>query len=176
VVVKDGDTVEERWAWMQAEQERKHAAYLASPECAERNRLAKIEAEKCDAERAEIRAMAGTRMNLRDTDGWKKSVDANTDGYGGAVMTFAERWACYMEAELAIGKTIAECANRCSHLADEEGITGFMYGCAVSTLAAVWVHGDALRRWHNKETQIGTEGDQANESGGVLNSALLSIG
>jgi len=33
-----------------------------------------------------------------------------------------------------------------------------------------------LRRWHNKENQIGTEGDKANESGGVLNPALLSIG
>ena len=35
---------------------------------------------------------------------------------------------------------------------------------------------DRLRRWHNKATQIGTEGDKANETGGVLNPALLTIG
>ena len=43
-------------------------------------------------------------------------------------------------------------------------------------LAQCWVHGEALRRWHNRDTQIGTEGDKANESGGVLNPALLTIG
>lgn len=32
-----------------------------------------------------------------------------------------------------------------------------------------------LRRWHNKDIQLGTEGDAANESGGVLNPALLHI-
>ena len=43
-------------------------------------------------------------------------------------------------------------------------------------LAQCGVHGEALRRWHNRDTQIGTEGDKANESGGVLNPALLTIG
>jgi hypothetical protein len=43
-------------------------------------------------------------------------------------------------------------------------------------LAKCWLHGEALRRWHNKDTQIGTEGDRANERGGVLNPAMLSIG
>lgn len=59
---------------------------------------------------------------------------------------------------------------------DDDGITGFMYGCAVQMLAKSWKHGEALRRWHNKETQIGMEGDKANETGGVLNPALLSLG
>ena len=61
-------------------------------------------------------------------------------------------------------------------MVDDDGITVYMYGCAVSVLAKAWKHGEALRRWHNKETQIGTEGDRANESGGVLNPALLTIG
>ena len=55
--------------------------------------------------------------------------------------------------------TVACCAKEASHLADSEGITGFMYGCAVSMLAQCWKHGEELRRWHNKDTQIGTEGD-----------------
>ena len=101
---------------------------------------------------------------------------ANTEPYGAAVMTYAERWARLMEVRMAKGERIADIADQCSHLADVEGITGFMYGCAVSTLAAVWIHGEALRLWHNKTTQLGTEGDKANESGGVLNPAMLSIG
>ena len=60
--------------------------------------------------------------------------------------------------------------------ADTDGITGFMYGMATSILARSRVHGEALRRWHNLKTQIGTEGEQANESGTTLNPALLSVG
>jgi hypothetical protein len=56
---------------------------------------------------------------------------------------------------------------------DAEGITGFMFGCAVLVLAKCWKYGEALRRWHNRDTQIGTEGDHANETGGVLNPALI---
>jgi hypothetical protein len=115
-------------------------------------------------------------IELVDEEGWNKFKANNTDGYGGRVVRYAEEWARLMQTRLANGETIAQCADELSHLADDDGITGFMYGCAVGTLAKVWKHGEALRRWHNKETQIGTEGDKANESGGVLNPALLSIG
>lgn len=81
-----------------------------------------------------------------------------------------------MEGRIAKGETVAVCAKEMSHLADTEGITGFMYGCAVSILSQVWVHGEELRRWHNIETQIKDEGEKANESGGVLNPALLCVG
>ena len=68
-------------------------------------------------------------------------------------------------------------AEAMSTLADHKyGITGFQYGWAVAQLAHHWTHGEALRRWHNRATQIGTEGDKANETGGTLNPALLSIG
>ena len=96
-------------------------------------------------------------MQLKDPAGWKKSVKANQDPYGAAAHTFAERWANLMEARLADGETIADCADETSHEADTEGITGFMYGCAVSILARVWKHGEALRCWHNLDTQIGNE-------------------
>lgn len=73
-------------------------------------------------------------------------------------------------------KVIVDNAERCSRKADTDGITGFMYGAAVSALAHFWVYGEELRRWHNKDVQIGNEGDIANETGGVLNPALLTIG
>lgn len=156
--------------------DRRHREYAASPEYKARQE----EAERKERERAEkvaaILKDAPEHMTLRDADGWKKACEANRDGYGGAVMTYAERWARMMEVRMAKGERIADIAEECSFLADQEGITGFMYGCAVSTLAHVWVHGEALRLWHNLKTQIRDEGQRANESGGVLNPAVLSLG
>ena len=115
-------------------------------------------------------------MKLKDQAGWEKTVSANDDPYGKAGVTFAERWADLMEARMEAGSTLAECAKDCSHEADTSGITGFLYGCAVSILSQVWEHGDELRRWHNLDTQIGDEGERANAEGSTLNPALLNIG
>lgn len=115
-------------------------------------------------------------MQLKDEAGWLKTKALNTDPYGGRVISYAEDWANFMERDMAAGKKLEDCAEATSHEADTDGITGFMYGAAVSTLAAVWKHGEALRRWHNLKTQIHDEGERANESGGTLNPALLNIG
>lgn len=98
-----------------------------------------------------------------------------TDPYGIRIMTFAVDWANVMEREMAKGKTIPQCAQAAEREADTDGITGFMYGASVSVLAECWEHGDTLRRWHNKDIQLGTEGDRANENGTVLNPALLTV-
>lgn len=115
-------------------------------------------------------------MKFSDEDSWNQFVAANTDPYGSACVRYAKAWAEQMEMLMGDGATVEQCAKKASHDADTEGITGFMYGCAVSMLAKCWKHGEALRRWHNRDTQIGTEGDRANETGGVLNPALLNIG
>ena len=116
-------------------------------------------------------------MRLRDEEGWRKTVEANSDPYGKAGVDFARSWAELMEERMAGDVTmLPSIAKQASHDADVEGITGFMYGCAVSILSQVWEHGEALRRWHNLDTQIGTEGERANASGGVLNPAILNIG
>ncbi|HAV61687.1 MAG TPA: hypothetical protein DCY13_04890 [Verrucomicrobiales bacterium] len=83
-----------------------------------------------------------------------------------------------MEAKIAGGEKLEDIADSAGHEVDRRpgfGITGFMYGCAVGMIAKAWIHGEALRRWHNLKTQIGTEGEKANESGGVLNPALINI-
>lgn len=115
-------------------------------------------------------------FSVKDAALWQRCRDNNKDPYGNAVNEYAARWATQMEARMAGGEQLAAIAKETSHTADTEGITGFMYGAAVSTLAAVWAHGGELRRWHNLDTQIGNEGERANQSGGVLNPALLSIG
>lgn len=104
---------------------------------------------------------------------WKDNN--NQDAYSKGVVDYAEAWAALMEKAEEAGENIAQCAKRTSNEADTDGITGFMYGCAVSALARFWENGEALRMWHNLDTQIGTEGEEANENGGTLNPALLNI-
>lgn len=135
--------------------------------------------EKAARERAEYEAAIESAPAMdRDEAKWQEGVAAQKgSGYGLGVYGFAEAWARLMQAKIADGKKIADVADECSSLADKGyGITGFMYGCAVSTLAHCWEHGEELRRWHNLKTQFKDEGERANESGGVLNPALLNVG
>jgi hypothetical protein len=122
-------------------------------------------------------------LALRDVGKWQSWVDANSDGYGAACVRYAEKWGRLMQARMPQGlesaqitRWLVDNAEECSSVADDEGITGFMYGAAVSMLAGAWEHGEELRRWHNLKTQIKDEGERANKSGGVLNPAVLSIG
>lgn len=115
-------------------------------------------------------------FKLKDDAAWKEGLANNQDPYGSGIYRYAAKWASLMERELLAGKKLTDIAKATSHKADEEGITGFMYGAAVSVLSLCWEHGEELRRWHNLDTQIGTEGERANESGGVLNPAALLIG
>ena len=107
---------------------------------------------------------------------WSGGLTKNSDPYGNAVYRFASEWATHMEQRIAAGESLESAAKKASSDANDEGITGFMYGCAVSLLSACWTHGEALRRWHNLDMQIGDEGQKANIEGGVINPALLNIG
>ena len=110
---------------------------------------------------------------------WNEYKEKNTDSYGGRCVSYAEEWARLMQAELAKvtkGFTWTEpaynsafniIAERTSHEADYDGITGFMYGCAVNMLTHCWEKGELLRKWHNKE--YGHEGE------GVVNPAVLTL-
>ena len=99
---------------------------------------------------------------------WLVAVEKNSDPYGDAVMRYASTWATLMEQKVEAGAKVRDIAGKCSTEADTEGITGFMYGCAVSILADVWIGGEALRRWHNGE--YGHSGD------GVVNPAIITFG
>lgn len=103
---------------------------------------------------------------------YKEWYDKNSDDYGRACFTYAERWAEMLEKKIEesteeSAKVIEENANELSHKADVEGITGFMYGCAVQILSLHWVYGEELRVWHNRK--YGHEGD------GVVNPAIITI-
>ena len=89
------------------------------------------------------------------------------NGYSKAVIDYLERWANLMEKRIADGDKICDIAEQTSYEADTEGITGFMYGCAVNILSQLWEYGEDLRKWHNKE--YGYEGE------GVVNPAVLTV-
>ena len=116
-------------------------------------------------------------MKLRDEKTWKKYVEVNRDDpYGRRCVTYAEEWAELMERKISEGAKLEDIAKSTSHEADTDGITGFMYGMAVSMLSRCWQDGERLRRWHNIDTQIKDEGEKANEKGTVLNPAIINIG
>lgn len=139
-------------------------------------RQAEYEAKaKIHRDTVEAKLVKAPGIELANKARWQKFKTVNSDGYGGAVIAYSERWARLMQVEMANEKKLEDVADATSQEANLEGITGFMYGCAVSTLTACWKYGDQLRRWHNLKTQLGNEGEKANESGGVLNPALLSI-
>ena len=106
-------------------------------------------------------------MKVIDIEGFAKCKENNTDLYGSAVIRYAENWADLMEKGMLEGRALIDIAERASHEADTEGITGFMYGAAVNILSQVWAYGEELRKWHNKE--YGYAGD------GVVNPAVLTI-
>jgi len=118
-------------------------------------------------------------MKIKDLEAMKKWEDDNKDPYGAAIIGFAKRWAELMEEKMTKGIKLEECAKELSFKASEEfeGITGFMYGAGVAVLVSVWEYGEQLRIWHNLDTQISNEGEEANKKdSAVLNPALLNIG
>jgi hypothetical protein len=150
---------------IEAENERRRQAWQAEFEAqatAERNAV-------------EARLVNVPQIEVADENAWQKVKNKKRDPYIGAIINYAERWARLMQVEMANGKHLEEVAEATSHEADFESITGNMYGGAVGILAQFWKYGDQLRRWHNLDTQLGSEGEQANQSGGVLNPAIISI-
>lgn len=155
-----------------------HDAKIERQNAARREEADRQWREKAARERAEYgAALSEAPAMKRDEAKWQEGVSAQkSDGYGLAVYGFAEAWARLMQAKIADGGKLADIADDCCSLANKGyGITGFMYGCAVRVLAHCWKHGEELRRWHNLKTQLREEGERANESGGVLNPALLII-
>lgn len=103
---------------------------------------------------------------------YKDWYEKNSDPYSRACFTYAERWAEMMEKVIESStdhplNVICENAERLSHEADTDGITGFMYGAAVGILSKCWVYGENLRKWHNNEYNY--DGD------GVVNPAVITV-
>lgn len=149
----------------------KREAWLKTPEGQEHLAKEKAEKERQKIIEAEVLKIDETiEMEFMDEEAknnWATFEANNTDPYGMGVIKYARRWAKYMQKLIAEGKSVVEVAEQASHDCDIEGITGFMYGCAVNILSQCWKYGEELRKWHNKD--YGYEGD------GVVNPAVLTV-
>lgn len=132
---------------------------------AERRRQHKIKEDKERAAFAE--KTKGLQMEFKNKDEWDIGKSKNTDAYGGCVYYYAESWAKLMQREILNGNKLEDVAEKTSYELGFLGITGFMYGAAVSILSHCWLYGERLRKWHNKEYNHDGEG--------VVNPAILTI-
>ncbi len=105
---------------------------------------------------------------------WADHLAANmVDPYTTAIGATIVAWGRLMQQAIADGATVAQAAEDTFDLANAELITGFQYGIVVGELAKYWVHGEALRQWHNREYGIEGENDIP---GTVVNPAILHVG
>lgn len=105
---------------------------------------------------------------------WERCVKINKDSYGKACVDVARRVMEILDEEpgdFDPHKIVCR--------ADEEvkagGITGFMAGCVANMVSSFHSRGEEFRKKWNLFHQVGTEGERANEKGGVINPALMSI-
>lgn len=108
------------------------------------------------------------KMEFKSFADWQQGKEKNTDSYGACIYEYAEGWAKLMQVEMINGNKLEDIAEKTSHELGFLGITGYMYGAAVSVLSHCWLYGERLRKWHNKE--YNHEGD------GVVNPAIITIG
>ena len=114
-------------------------------------------------------------MPIVDQEAWKSWEDANIDPYGKCCVDVAREVMLILDRE----EDDFECHDiicRADRDIRAGGITGFMSGAVAAMVSKVHSRGEEFRRKWNLATQIGDEGEKANESDGVLNPALMNIG
>lgn len=116
-------------------------------------------------------------MPITDTDGWAKCKANNTDPYGGCCVKVAERVMAILDAEpdALAENTASDLVIRADNETKAGGITGFMAGAVASIVSGCHSRGDEFRRSWNGEVALGNEGERANDSGGVLNPAIMNV-
>jgi len=128
-----------------AEMDRRHKAYIES-DTYKMKREAEMKRELEKQRRFdELIALSPEEPSL-DHELWDPWIAKNSDPYGNRCFTYGWDWARLMEGQMGQGVELSkEMAEDMSHLADVDGITGFMFGCAKSILAQCWKHGETLK-------------------------------
>ena len=114
-------------------------------------------------------------MPIIKQEDWNKHVEANKDDpYGKCCVDVARKVMEILDTDLVeFDPHTLIC--RADDVIDAGGITGFMAGCVASMVSQCHSRGDEFRRKWNLDTQIGDEGERANEKGGILNPALMNV-
>lgn len=153
--------------------EKEHEEYMKTPEYrAKRAKELKADYRRKSVEELVNHSMQNINLEFKDYNAhkfWNNFVEANKDEYGLCAVRYAEQWAKFMQylMEKHEGVTVDKIAEQASYAANIEGITGFIYGCAVDILSRVWKYGEELRKWHNGKYDYAGDG--------VINPAILTI-
>ncbi|KKM77529.1 hypothetical protein LCGC14_1369040 [marine sediment metagenome] len=113
-------------------------------------------------------------MPITNQDKWRSYEEKNTNDYGGACVKVARQVMEILDEEPGDFDT-HQIICRADDEVNAGGITGFMAGCVAIMVSKCHSRGEEFRRKWNKGNQIHDEGDKANESGGVLNPAVLVV-
>lgn len=100
---------------------------------------------------------------------WENCKRLNSgESYSRAIIRYTILWVQYMEyLTKKYGMEMSEIWDRCSDLANVDGVTGFMYGAAASIISRVWQSGEEFRKCYNSKW---------NYSGaGTVNPAMLAV-
>ena len=128
--------------------EKNAEAYWNSPEGIKAAAEAKARAEKKAKEDAEVSELIKDEvLELTAEKAWNKSLRVNTDPYGSGVMRYAERWGKLMQVEMRQRGTevlTKEIVEETKFRADNEGMSGFSWGCARNLLIECWKYGAKL--------------------------------
>lgn len=102
---------------------------------------------------------------------WKRWCKRNfRHRYTRCIVKFASCWGKHMQSIMNNPeKSLELIAHESSYASNINGITVYMYGCAVAILAECWKYGEQLRKYHN--TQYGCP-----DAEGVINPAVICIG
>jgi hypothetical protein len=113
-------------------------------------------------------------MPITNEKMWNEWVVNNTDPYGKACVDVARKAMELLDADPGPIKT-DDLIRRADDAVSTGGITGFMAACVAQMISQCHSRGEEFRRQWNEDNQLGNEGDRANQSGGILNPAILEI-
>lgn len=119
-------------------------------------------------------------MPITDNDKWNKWVERNQDDpYSKCCVDVAREVMRILDdtieltgnLQLDVHPLICQAAKNI----DSGGITGFMAAMVAEMVSKCHSRGEEFRKAWNINNQVGDEGEKANESGGVLNPAILVV-
>ena len=115
-------------------------------------------------------------MPIIKQEDWQNWIGNNQDPYGKCCVDVAREVMELLDEEPDVPINPHALICRADDAINAGGITGFMAGAVASMVSHCHSRGEEFRKIWNLDTQIHDEGEKANESGRILNPALLNVG
>ena len=117
-----------------------------------------------------------TPQSIKAPKGAKPGFINRAQEYETATVEMAAAWADEMEAQMKAGCQLEDVAYD-SFGKIQRDATSFQWGVTVLILSEVWQadYAERLRRWFNERVACGSEGEEANDKGQILDPTSLSF-